>query len=65
MTYVKSESYRRTKNTIKGHFILSDKSKTQFSIDKENGWSQWGNSTENLGVTVARVEKLTEWLYQE
>ena len=37
MTYVKSEVVKRTKNTIKGHFKLSDKSITFFSIDKEHG----------------------------
>lgn len=63
MTYVKSEVVKRTKNTIKGHFILSDKSKTMFAIDKEYGWQQWGNSTENLGLTVDRLEQLQSELY--
>lgn len=58
MPTIKSETIKRTKNTIKGYFVLSDKSKTQFDIDRVNGWNQWGNSTENLGLTVDRVESL-------
>jgi len=58
MTYVKSEVVKRTKNTIKGHFKLSDKSITFFSIDKEYGWQQWGNNRDNLSLTVDRVDTL-------
>ncbi len=60
--HVVSEAVRRTKNTIKGTFRLSDKSTTSFEIDRENGWEQWGNTTGNLGVTVARVEQLQKEL---
>ena len=59
MVAVRSETVRRTRNTIKGHFNLSDGSKTQFSIDRGYGWQQWGNTRENLGLTVDRVEQLT------
>jgi len=62
MVVVRSETARRTRNTIKGHFNLSDGSKTQFSINKEYGWQQWGNRRENLGLTVDRVEQLTDEL---
>ena len=62
MPYVKSEHITQTRNTIKGWFLLSDKSKTHFSIDRVNGWQQWGNSRENLGLTVDRIEKLQEQL---
>jgi len=58
MVYVRSETVRRTKNTIKGTFVLSDKTRTTFSIDRVNGWAQWGNSTSNLGLTVERVENV-------
>lgn len=62
MVYVKSETIKRTRNTIKGTFRLSDKSTTQFSIDREYGWSQWGNTKDNLYVTVDRIEELTQEL---
>jgi len=64
MTTVRSEAVKRTRNTIKGQFILSDRTKTQFSINKEYGWSQWGNSKENLGLTVDRLEKLQNELFE-
>ena len=63
MVVVRSETVRRTRNTIKGHFNLSDGSKTQFSIDKEYGWEQWGNTKENLGITVDRLDRLKNELF--
>lgn len=57
-THVIREKVTRTKNTIKGKFYLSDKSITSFDISREYGWNQWGNSTENLGITVNRLEQL-------
>ena len=58
MTHVVTEHITRTKNTIKGTFRLSDKTTTHFSIDRENGWNQWGNFTDNLCITVDKVEQL-------
>ena len=52
------EVTKRKKHSIEGYFILSDKSKTKFSIDDVYGWSQWGNSDFNLYLTVPRVEAL-------
>jgi len=65
MVYIRSETVRRTKNTIKGTFVLSDKTRTTFSIDRVNGWAQWGNSTSNLGLTVERVEQLENELINQ
>ena len=45
---------------IKGSFTLTDRSMTQFEIDKNGNWFQWGNCTENLCITVAYVERLVE-----
>jgi hypothetical protein len=48
-----------TKNYIKGQFKLSDKTITKFEIEKKSGaWEQWGNSTNNLCITVECVNKL-------
>lgn len=63
MAHVTREVVKRTKNTIKGYFVLSDKSKTHFEISKQDGWQQWGNSTENLSKTVKRVEELQSELF--
>lgn len=56
--HVTREKITRTKNTVKGKFYLSDKSITSFDINKTDGWNQWGNSTDNLYITVDRVEQL-------
>lgn len=61
--HVITESIKRTTNTIEGHFILNDRSKTQFCIDRTYGWKQWGNSKDNLYITVPRLEELQEELH--
>jgi hypothetical protein len=63
MVYVKSEVVKRSKNIIKGYFCLSDKSKTSFEIRRNDYWYQWGNTADNLCLTVNRVEKLEKELY--
>jgi len=63
MIIVKKEVVKRTKNTITGYFLLSDKSETQFSINKEYGWQQWGNTRENLSLTCSRLEELQQELF--
>ena len=59
MAYIKSTTIRETKNFIKGTFTLSDKSKTKFEINKKtNDWYQWGNCTDNLSLSVERIENI-------
>ena len=36
MTKIKSKKITETKNFIKGYFLLTDKSKTYFEIDKKD-----------------------------
>ena len=61
--YVKSEQVNRNSKRIWGSFKLSDKSTSKFEMLKDESWYQWGNSTDNLCITVERVEKLCdEWL---
>lgn len=63
MVYVKRETVHRNSRRIWGIFSLSDKTKTRFEMKKDESWFQWGNSTDNLCITVQRVEKLcSEWL---
>jgi hypothetical protein len=49
-------------NEVKGWFKLSDGTKTQFTINKYGEWEQWGNSRDNLGVSVPFVEELVNFL---
>ena len=58
---IKSKKINESKNFIKGILTLSDNTKTRFEINKKTGdWYQWGNSTENLGLSVFFVENLAE-----
>ena len=60
---IKEETVKRSKRRIWGQFILSDGSVTKFDGSKENSWEQWGNTTDNLRVTVSRLEEIfSEWL---
>lgn len=43
---------------ITGYFKLSDGTKTKFSIDKQGEWEQWGNTTDNLCLTVPNVQRM-------
>jgi hypothetical protein len=59
--YIKSRTITELKTRVKGKFVLSDKSITKFEIDRKTGeWNQWGNSTDNLCISVEAIEKLTE-----
>ena len=63
MTKIKSKKITETKNFIKGYFLLTDKSKTKFEINKKTQeWNQWGNSNENLFLSVSRIENIIEQL---
>lgn len=62
ITKVKSTRLTKIGKEIKGYFKLTDGTKTKFSIDKQGEWEQWGNSTENLCLTVPNVERLVNEL---
>ena len=56
-TKITRTTWKETKHLIKGVFTLSDKTKTQFEIDKHSGvWSQWGNTRDNLCLCVPKIE---------
>jgi hypothetical protein len=58
-TKIKSKKITETKNKIKGYFLLTDKSKTFFEIDKQTkDWFQWGNCTDNLCLSVNTLENI-------
>lgn len=59
MPTITRKKITETKNKIKGTFTLSDKSKTHFEIClKEKNWYQWGNTTDNLCLSVPLVEDM-------
>lgn len=57
-TKIKGTKVTATKNQVKGVIYLTDKTKTNFSINKYGQWEQWGNNTENLCLSVGYVERL-------
>ena len=64
MTYIKSQKINKSHNRIWGTFKLSDKSTTHFEVRQNESLQQWGNSTENLGLSVDIIEKLESELYE-
>lgn len=58
MPKIIKENIKQNKSRIWGNFILSDNSKTEFEMRKNKDWFQWGNSTENLSLSVDRVIEL-------
>lgn len=58
--YIKSKKITYTKNKIKGSIKLSDGSTTKFEVVRGGEWNQWGNSIDNLSLTVPLMEKLQE-----
>ncbi len=63
MAHIKKEIVKSNSQRIWGSFKLSDKTTTKFEMKKGESWFQWGNSTNNLCLTVDRVEQLCNaWL---
>jgi hypothetical protein len=59
MPTIKRTKITETKNKIKGVFYLTDKSKSNFEIcKKEKQWYQWGNTNDNLCLSVPLVEQM-------
>jgi hypothetical protein len=47
---------------IEGTITLDDGRTIEFSIDREYGWSQWGQTEENLWDTVELLDDISETL---
>jgi len=58
--YIKSKKISYLKTKIKGSIKLSDGSTTKFEVIRGGDWFQWGNSTNNLSLTVPLMEKIQE-----
>ena len=63
MVHIKKETINQNNKRIWGSFKLSDNTTTKFECKKNESWFQWGNTTDNLCLTVEKVEKLVnKWL---
>ena len=47
---------------VSGWLKLRDGSKTHFIIGKDGEWEQWGNTNDNLCLSVSFVEQLRDFL---
>ena len=51
-------TWKESKHYITGVFSFSDKSKTQFEIEKNSGvYKQWGNTTDNNMLCIPKLEQ--------
>ena len=64
--------WNATRDSLRGYFILSDRTKIQWRIYKEPGtqpdswaWSQWGAPVDKLGLTVDRLEDIVAEVVQK
>jgi len=60
MTRIVEEKINRNTRRIWGTFKLSDGSTTKFECKRKEAWFQWGNSPDNLCVSVDRVDELVQ-----
>lgn len=51
---------KEAKQGIKGTLQLKDGSKTQFEVDPQGEFKQWGNTTTNMETTVPLMVELSQ-----
>jgi hypothetical protein len=59
---IKSKKVTFGDNQVKGWLKLKDGTKTFFNIDNNGEWEQWGNSRDNLCLTVPFMLQISEFL---
>jgi len=60
--------WNATRDSLRGYFILSDKTKIQWRIFKQYDkwdWQQWGAPDSKLGLTVDRLEDIVAEVVQK
>jgi len=62
---IKSKSVKFLKSKVKGWLRLTDGSKTNFEVQENGEWEQWGNSRENLCVSVPFMYELVDFYLNE
>lgn len=66
VTPIKETKLLKKGKEINGWFKLKNGTKTKFSISNDGSWEQWGNTRDNLCLTVPYVERLMmDLLYRE
>jgi hypothetical protein len=62
---IKSKSVKFLTSKVKGWLKLTDGSKTHFEVQNNGEWEQWGNSRENLCVSVPFMYELVDFYLNE
>ena len=50
-------------NQVKGWLKLKDGTKTFFNVDNNGEWEQWGNTRDNLCLTIPFMIQLVEFMF--
>ena len=59
---IKSKKVTFGDNQVKGWLKLKDGTKTFFNIDNNGEWEQWGNTKDNLCLSVPFMLQISEFL---
>ena len=57
---IKAQMKFNTDNSIEGTFLLPDKTITNFFVDNNGEFKQWGNTKENEEKTIMELTRLIE-----
>lgn len=52
-------------NRIEGNFLLPDKTITNFYVDSQGNWEQFGNTQENQKKTIKELVNLIQVFYTD
>jgi hypothetical protein len=64
-TRIKTEMKFLEGNRIEGNFLLPDKTITNFYVDSQGNWEQFGNTKENQQKTIKELVKLIQVFYTD
>lgn len=64
-TQIKTKKVDFKQSLVKGWFRLTDGTKTEFTIDQQGNWTQWGNTSDNLNVSIPFLQELSQFLVND
>lgn len=64
-TRIKTQMKFLEGNKIEGTFLLPDNTITNFYVDSEGNWEQFGNTQENQKKTIKELVKIIQVFYTD
>lgn len=64
-TKIKTQMKFLDGNRIEGHFFLPDNTITNFYVDSQGNWEQYGNTKENQKKTIKELVNLIQVFYTD